>query len=198
MKKIGIYLFLLLIVSITVSVITFNLYQREKGERQRVERNLESSLSDIQYYISKSGELVTKIEGLELNEREFRKLESELYKEISSLKVKLKNAESVIQIETVIKYVNKDSIIYVSLNDSTRRFNIQDKWISARVDVTDFKFIPPGGFVIDSIPNKINLVSEKEYKGWWFWKKVVGVNVHIVNSNPYITVTDGKYIDLRK
>ena len=188
----------LLVISAGVLTTYVKLYQKEKQEKERFESNFQSSLSDIQEYKTKQGELVAVINGYELKDKEFKQLLPQLYSEIRELKIRLKNALSATKVITEIKYINKDSIIYVPLTDSTRKFVLDEKWLKAEVTVTDFKYIAPGAFKINDIPNETLIVAQGEYKGWWFWRKAVGVNIHIKHTNPYIKTIGGEYIDLKK
>ncbi len=196
-KLIGLLITLLVFTGVFLTTCV-KLYQKEKQEKERFESNFKSSLSDIQEYKTKQGELVAVIEGLKLKDREIKQLLPQLYSEIRELKIRLKNAQSVTKVVTEIKYVNKDSIIYIPITDSIRRFEINEEWLKAEVTVTDFKYIAPGAFKINDIPNETLIVAEGQYKGWWFWRKAVGVNVHIKHTNPYIKTIGGEYIDLKK
>ena len=188
----------LLILVIIVTSILFALYKGERKERKIADENLIAKSTEIQSYVTKHGDTVKVLQGLRLEIDDFKQIEKGLYSKIKSLEIKLKNATGIIQVVENIKYVNKDSIVYVSLNDSTRRFEVSEKWIKAKVDVTDFKYIKPGGFVIDSIPNTSTIVPSLKTKGWWIFKRKVGIECFIQNTNPYINVNSGTYIDLRK
>ena len=196
MKKTLITLSVLLILSV------FALHSFYSGERQRritAENNLSASLSELKTYKTKNGELVSVVQGYEFKVRDLEKLVPDLHAEIKGLKVKLKNAQSVTSVETKIVYKNKDSIVYVPGRDSTARlFTIDDDWIKAEVTVTSCSVILPGDFYIKNIPNTTLLVPDVTYKGWWFWRKATGIELHIKNSNPYVETTGATYIDLRK
>ena len=193
---------ILLTISALLLVALFALqsfYSKERQTRIRTENNLNASLSEIKTYKTKNGELISVVQGYEFKVREFEKLLPELYAEIKGLKIKVKNVQSVTQIETKIVYKNKDSIVYIPVRDSTARlFPIDDEWIKAEVIVTRCEVILPGDFYIKNIPNKTTLVPEVTYKGWWFWRKPVGIDLHIKQSNPYVQTTGATYIDLRK
>ena len=193
---------ILLTISALLLVALFALqsfYSKERQTRIRTENNLNASLSEIKTYKTKNGELISVVQGYEFKVREFEKLLPELYAEIKGLKIKVKNVQSVTQIETKIVYKNKDSIVYVPVRDSTARlFPIDDEWIKAEVIVTRCEVILPGDFYIKNIPNKTTLVPEVTYKGWWFWRKPIGIDLHIKQSNPYVQTTGATYIDLRK
>lgn len=187
-----------LVVLLTTSVSTYYLYKKEKSERKIAETNLVAKSTELKKYVTKLGDTVTILQGMRLDLSQSKQIESRLINKVKNLEIKLKNATGVVEIVEKIKYVNKDSIIYIPLNDSTRRFEIKDPWLSAKIDVTDFKYIKPGGFVIDSIPNTSIIVPSIRTKGWWIFKKTVGVECFIQNTNPYISVEKGTYIDLRK
>jgi len=196
--KIKLTLIILLVASMGTSIIMWGRYLKEKRERGIAESNLVAKSTELKKYVSRFGDTINVIQGLRLDLSQAKQIEGQLMNRVKSLEVKLKNATGVIQIIEKIKYVNKDSIIYIPLNDSTRRFKIEEKWISAKIDITDCKYIPPGGFVIDSIPNTSTIVPSLKTKGWWIFKKTIGVECFIHNTNPYISVERGTYIDLRK
>ena len=197
-NKLIIIFVIALVALLTTSVITFNLYKKEKSERKIAETNLVAKSTELKEYVTKLGDTVTILQGMRLDLSQAKQIESRLINKVKSLEIKLKNATGVIEIVEKIKYVNKDSIIYIPLNDSTRRFEIKDPWLSAKIDVTDFKYIKPGGFIIDSINNTSTIVPSIKTKGWWIFKKTIGIECFIQNTNPYISVQGGTYIDLRK
>ena len=195
MRKLMIILVILLIGSLFM---LHSFYQKEKQARVRMENNLTTSLSEIKYYKTKNEELVAKVSGYEFRVKEFERLIPELKKEVTQLNIKLKNVKSVTQVVTEYKYINRDSVIYIPITDTTRLFKIDEKWIKAQVEITNCSYIMPGGFSIDSIPNSILTVPVVNYKGWWFWRRAIGVELHIKNSNPYVETRGATYIDLRK
>lgn len=197
-NKLIIIFVIALVALLTTSVITFNLYKKEKSERKIAETNLIAKSTELKEYVTKLGDTVTILQGMRLDLSQAKQIESRLINKVKNLEIKLKNATGVIEIVEKIKYVNKDSIIYIPLNDSTRRFEIKDPWLSAKIDVTDFKYIKPGGFIIDSINNTSTIVPSVKTKGWWIFKKTIGIECFIQNTNPYISVQGGTYIDLRK
>lgn len=191
------YLFIIIIILGISITWLWNVYHKEKQERLRAERNITALNTEISYYTTKTGKMVTRIAGLELSNKELQKLIPELHNEITELKVKLKNALSVTKITTEFKYLNRDSIIYVPIGDSLRVFEISEEYIKAQVNIKDCSLIPPGGFKILNIPNELIAVPEIKYKGWWFWKRPVSVNLDVKCSNPYIKVTKGIFVKLK-
>ena len=172
-------------------------YSKQRQKNAVQERNITALRSSIEYYKTSDGKNAAKVQGLELNLRSYKKLYAESYNEIKDLKIKFKNASGVIQYVQKIEYKNKDSIVYVP-EPNGKRYKIRDTFLSADVITTGDTLIKPGNFIINEIKNEVSIVPEVQYKGWWFWKKVKGVSCTIVNTNPFITVTDAIYIDLKK
>lgn len=193
MKK---YLIIALVGLFVALSVTLSLYHKERAERARISNNLDASLSEVAGYKTKQGELVSVVSGYEFKLKEFSQLVPTLQKEVKELKVKLKNVQSVTEVVQVIKYVNKEVIVPIKVNDTTKLYSIDSQWIRAKFKITHDNHINPGDFVIDSIPNKILIVPEVDYKGWWFWRKAIGIDIHIKNSNPYVTNTGATYINL--
>lgn len=119
------------IVFILLSIGAYSLYelwQNEKEKRQTAERNITALTSDMETYRTDNGELVTKIQGLELTSNNLEQVQSKLYNEISGLKLKLKNALSVTEVETEDKFTNPDTIYLAVKNDTTKTFEYSDDW----------------------------------------------------------------------
>ena len=197
-NKIIVWLGLLFVVSLVAVYVMGTTLIKQQKEIKIAEQNLVARTSELATYITKHGDSVKVLQGMRLDVNDAKKVEGALMKRIKDLEIKLKNATGVIEIIETVKYVNKDSIVYVPLTDTPRLFPIEDKWLKAEVVVTDFKYIAPGDFRILDIPNTSILVPSIKYKGWWIFKKTIGVEVFINNTNPYIKTTSGTYIDLRK
>lgn len=194
MKK---YLIGLILLLITCLGVIYTMYSKQRQKVLVQERNITALRSSVEYFKTESGQNAAKIQGLELNLNSYKKLYSDSYREVSELKVKLKNATSVIQYVTEIKYKNKDSIIYVQ-DPKGKLYKVRDSLVSADIITTGDSLIKPGNFIINSIRNKTTVIPNIEYKGWWLWKKPKGVYLTVANTNPFIEVTDILYIDLSK
>lgn len=177
-------------------------YFKERGKREVAEQNVIAAMSDLKTYKSKNDALITEVQGLRLNASDLKKVNSELAKEIEDMKVKLKNATSISQIETSFDYANKDSIVAEEIiapdipEVIDKRFSIKNESIVMSFTVRDCSVILPESLTL-SINNKQSIVTDVTYKGWWLWKKAVGVNLKVKNSNKYYSVINAYYIDLR-
>ena len=176
-------------------------YYKERGKREIAESNVVAAMSDIKTYKSKNDALVSEVQGLRLNASELKKVNKELADELSDMKVKLKNATSVSQIETDFHYTNPDSIVAEEipapdlLGVIDKKFSINNESIDMSFVVRDCSVILPESITL-SINNRQTIATDVTYKGWWFWKRATGVNLKVKNSNKYYTVTNAYYIDL--
>lgn len=176
----------ILISGISGSLLFYKKYKKEKEERIRIERNWIAQNDTIRTYKTKTGWLTQELSIQEIKHHELKKINSELYDDISDLKIKLKNAKSITKIETKIEYINKDSIVYVEVGFNKRNFiiNEKDNWFSANITITDGEYIAPGDAKLETRDSLI-IVPDIKYKGWWFWKKIDRVSVTVANKNPY-------------
>lgn len=193
---------LILIVSVVFILLSvgiyslYELWQSEKSKRQTAERNITALVSDIETYRTDNGELVTKIQGLELNSKSLKQVQGKLYNEISGLKLKLKNAISVTEVETEDKFTNPDTIYLTAKNDTIKTFEYSDNWRYISAEITNNKINP--GNLVTKMNDSLYSVPVITYKGWWFWKKPKSIEVHFKNKNPNVSITGANFIYLNK
>lgn len=193
---------LILITSIVFMLLSIGIYslyemwQNEKEKRQTAERNITALTSDMETYRTHNGELVTKIQGLELTSNNLEQIQLKLYNEISGLKLKLKNALSVTEVETEDKFTNPDTIYLAVKNDTTKNFEYSDNWRYISAEITNNTINP--GNLITKMTDTLYCVPVIIYKGWWFWKKPKSIEAHFKNKNPNVSITGAKFIYLNK
>lgn len=174
----------------------YGLWQTEKYKRKEAERNITALVSNMETYKTDNGELVTKIQGLELNSNNLEQVQSKLYNEISGLKLNLKNALSVTEVNIEDKFANPDTIQPSIKNDSVLKFEYKDKWRYVGVEIKNNKINPNN--LVTQMTDSLFCVPVIVYKGWWFWKKPKSIEAHFKNKNPNITITGAKFIYLNK
>lgn len=182
----------ILILSVALAIVIgatsflFYDYKKQVAEKKRFERNWIAENETVKEYKTKSGWQAQELTAKETRLSELSKVNTELNDAVKELRLKLKNAESITKIETVIKYVNRDSIVYIEREPGIREFNISDPWFNADVAITECEYIAPGDFKLETRDSTI-LVSDIKYKGWWFWKKVDKLSITVANKNPHVT-----------
>lgn len=180
MKK---YLIITIAILCGVIFIMGNTIKKAKDENTRLIKN-EYVLNDtIRNYKIRDSINVSEIKELNytLSEmKDFRKADLELIKD---LKIRLKTAESISHVKTEIKYITKDSLIYVS--DSLRKIGIHNHWINL-----DLNIYPKDYDLKLNVIDSLSIVGYKErpkkflfirYGKWDYY-------VDIVNYNPYSKV----------
>lgn len=185
----------IIIVLCVVCGISIKSCSNQNKQKQQWENNSIALSSDIETYKDKNGELVDKAQGLELKVSDLSLINSELYNDISAMKIKLKNATSAIQIKTEYKYINRDSLVYVKVNDSIRNLKIDEPYLKLNMNVLNDSLVLPNYLSI-VIPNKQSIVTEIKTKGWWIFKRKIGVDIHVKNSNPYLQTDSIFYVKL--
>ena len=180
MKK---YLIITIAILCGVIFIMGNTIKKTKEENTRLIKN-EHVLNDtIRNYKIRDSINVSEIKELNytLSEmKDFRKADLEL---IKNLKIRLKTAESTTHVKTEIKYITKDSLIYVS--DSLRKIGIHNHWVNL-----DLNIYPKDYDLKLNVIDSLSIVGYKErpkkflfirYGKWDYY-------VDIVNHNPYSKV----------
>lgn len=198
MSKLNLYLIGGILVLIGVVYILWNIGENRQKEIDILNVNQSALLSDIKVYKDKNGELVSMVDGFTVDKSTFKTLNDSLYREVSNLKLKLKNVTSVVQIKEVIRYVNGDTIYSVEKDSTERQFFINEPYFRMELSIINDSIIAPNDLSI-ALPNEQMIVLESpRYKGWWFWKKLVGAKLHVKNSNPYYEITEAEYFDFTK
>ena len=186
------------IVLIGTASLSMRSCQKQKQEREVAERNIEALVADIERYKTESGKDAVIIQGLEIGKRSLSKINAELAKELEDTKIKLENAMSVVQIKTEYKYRNIKDTIPVYISDSITKVNINEPFLMLSLEIENKKDVINPEKLTLHIPNKQIIASEFKYKGWWIFKKKRGVQITVVNSNPYIETSEGFYVDFKK
>lgn len=176
-------------------------YQRRKiaeirKEKATYQRNFETATSGLEAYRNANGELVAKVNALELKRSELSRYSEGLEQDIKALNVKLKNAKAAKVIEYV--YIYKTDTILITETSPNRYYaSLTDEWIKLEqwISVDDKPSIDSLSL---EVKDKLTLVDEVEYKGWWFWKRAVGVKLHLKSENPYLNIDRMESIEFRK
>lgn len=180
--------------SIVAVYVLYGRWTKERDMRRTAEMNVSALASDMENYRTEKGELVTKIQGLELNAGNFRQVQAKLYDEVRTLKLKLKDALSVTEVETEDKFLNPDTIYLTVKNDTASVFEYSDNWRHIRAEITGNKINP--GNLVTQMRDTLYSVPAITYKGWWFWKRPARIDVHFKNKNPNVSITGGRFIYL--
>jgi len=150
-----------------ISFATGRLYKSERNNRLRIEQAFAASNQEIQYYKSRNGQLIAKVNVMELKYNELKDLYPEIIAEIRSLKIRPgrveQYAETVIHEQKDIVTTLRDSLIYDTIH--VRVFNYSDEFytISGIAD-NDTQHVH-----IESRDSLIQLVYRGDRVKPWLW-----------------------------
>lgn len=208
MKLIGI-LGIALLLSLGGSVILFQQYLKARKDRERISENFFNKNQEIKHLQDKNGTLHSAINALNLKESEFKRNNSQLKSELENMRIKLKRVNSVSN--TVISYKYTHDTVYVTnaagyVKDSSgaaRKVyytNITNQWLSSSWESTLSE--NNDKLLIDKYSVALNdsllFVTENVYKGWWIFRKLKGVRLHVKSKNIYSNIDQIEYIEIHR
>lgn len=168
-------------------------------ENDRLNNNIKNINFEYAVSTNKNGELSYSVNSLTIKANELSMLNIGLTENIKNLNLKLKNLQSITNIE--YKYI----ILYDTVYDTKKlsklkyNYNIVDKFtkFSGNINLpeklfsldtiisNDKKNYPYLSDVNFNITDTLLIIPEFQYKrSWVFWKKINGVKVHIKSENP--------------
>ena len=149
--------------------------QKETIERQ--ERNISGLTSEVVSYVTELGDAAEQRQALELSYKELKTVNAGLYKEISALKVRIKDVQSAVRTEStteVIETVRVDTINKIVTAE------YKDAWNTIKSEQTgDSAKLSYIGR--DTIAGVVSIQKKKFLFFRWGLKKV---NYDISNKNP--------------
>lgn len=191
-----------------------NQISKLKKENERVSNNFFNANQEIKTVRNKNGELSSTVNQLNLTVSELKQYSEKTASELNNMRVKLKNVSNITHFQTRIVY----KVDTVFAGDSTheesqtlaggsKAFRIKNEWIDnsfqVRTDSNRDPQAPGQGQMYLSnyslaVRDSIITVTETQYKRFWiFWKRPVGVKLHIKSFNPYSNFEKIESIQLR-
>lgn len=189
-KLIAVLAILLAVAALTIHLGYTNTKRLEKSLRE-AKNNVEILNTGMDKYKTKAGNDAATIEALQYTVAEMKRYRAKDIQTIQDLGIKLKKANSLINIGTetnvVYQTVVKDSIIRDTV---VQCFEYSDKhadsWGCVKNGVLD------GGLAV-----RVNttVVGQPTYRRvWLFFRKVDGAKISVTTDNPYTTITSSEYI----
>lgn len=170
-----------------------NQISKLKKENERVSNNFFNANQEIKTVRNKNGELSSTVNQLNLTVSELKQYSEQTASELNNMRVKLKNVSNITHFQTRIVY----KVDTVFAGDSTheeshissvgsKAFRIKNEWIDNSFQVrTDSNRMYLSNYSL-AVRDSIITVTETQYKRFWiFWKRPVGVKLHIKSFNPY-------------
>ena len=170
--------------------------QNKKLEKENVRlvNNQHALLKSVESFRLKDSTQVTQIEILSISKNELEELCSEQTDEISALKLKLSRVKNYSQVSQQAEYIIHDTIYDSVYNtDTLKCINFNNPYISLSGCMTNSQF----NGIIQTFDTTVTVVH-KEYRKrflWFKWKPYYKVTIH--NKNPYSSLTNQNYIEVK-
>lgn len=207
-----------LIILTIISVKQCRSLQKSGKENDRLENNIKNINQDLNVQKTKSGKLMYSVNSLTLKKDEIELYNKKLKGELSDMKIKLKNVQTVLNLnlgysrivdtikseKIITEYINNQLVLNTK-NIERYNFKLDDKesYISGNINipykidstsVNKYKILDESkNPFLSAVDFKFNdsllVVSEIQYKKvWLFFKKPIGVKTHIKSENKYFNL----------
>lgn len=199
-------LFWALLIVATLSVITVAQSSKIKAQKSDIERyqvNHETLLQDLQNYQAENGRLVASVQALTLRADELETLIPSYTHEISQLKLKVRDLQSVAHLTTVteadilapIDTVRTPNMQYEYTDapptDIPHEFFFEDDYITVRGSIHNNQ-------VQVSVEHRdsLTLVAHRKARKCMFKRKGKIIGYNVTSKSPYTKITNLEYIEL--
>lgn len=167
----------LLVVAIGIISKLIDTIQEQREEIGRLDRNVAALVSNEVSYMTKLGDAAQQKKALELSQKELKTVNADLHKEISALRVRLKDAKSATKVIT--KTIIEEKVRVDTINNVITAV-YRDDWNTIRSEQRgDSAKLSYEGR--DSI---VGVVSVKRKRFLFFRYGIKSVNYDISNKNP--------------
>lgn len=173
-----------IIATATIVAVTLGLISRlaakinaQKETIERQERNISGLTSEAVSYVTELGDAAERKQALELSHKELKSVNADLRKEISALKLRIKDVQSAVRTESTTEVVET---VRVDTIDKIVTAEYRDAWNTIRSEQTgDSAKLSYTGR--DTIVGVVSIQKKRFLFFRWGLKKV---NYDISNKNP--------------
>ena len=168
----------------TLLVVTFGIISKlydtireQRDEIGRLDRNVASLTSNEVSYVTKLGYAARQRKALELSHKELKTVNADLYKEISALRVRLKDAKSATKvvtrtvIEEKVRVDTINNVITAEYRDDWNTIRSEQQGDSAKLSYVGKDTV-------------VGVISVKRKRFLFFRYGIKSVNYDISNKNP--------------
>lgn len=168
----------------TLFVITFGVIskladtvRKQRDEIGRLDRNVAALASNEISYVTKLGDAAKQKKALELSHKELKTVNADLYKEISALRVRLKDAKSATKvvtrtiIEEKVRVDTINNVVVAEYRDDWNTIRSEQQGDSAKLSYAGKDTI-------------LGVISVKRKRFLFFRYGIKSVNYDISNKNP--------------
>lgn len=179
MSKLQRVILVVTLLAVTLGIISklYDTIREQRDEIGRLDRNVAALSSTEVSYVTKLGDAAQQRKALELSHKELKAVNADLHKEISALRVRLKDAKSATRVIT--KTVIEEKVRVDTVNNVIKA-EYKDDWNTIRSEQQgDSAKLSYEGR--DSI---VGVISVQRKRFLFFRYGMKGVNYDISNKNP--------------
>ncbi|MEG1759510.1 MAG: DUF6549 family protein [Alistipes sp.] len=166
-----------------------------RQERNRLQRNQEALMSDVEHYKTESGKNAASVEMLELRKSEVERHYSDLMRTCKDLKIKVNRLQSASTTSTTttieVKTIVRDTVI---LRDTLRLFRWHDTWVRVEgligADSVQCR--------VESVDTLQQIVHRIPRRFLFFRWGTKAIRQEIVSTNPHTQIVYSEYIEMKK
>lgn len=186
---------------IAAFLLLWRIYRLEHDERQRLEANQHSLMTDVEYYRTRDSLSAAGVERLTLTNREFRRHAEELTRTVEDLQLKLRRLQAASRTAVVTTYPVevqlRDTLIMrdtIAVPDTLSRLYYQNPWVTLDGIITDSVFRG----TIESRDTLVQIVHRVPRRLWFIRWGTKAVRQEVTTRNPYSRITYTEYIELKR
>lgn len=190
-----------IIAIITAFLLLWRIYRLEHDERQRLEANQRSLMTDVEYYRTRDSLSAAGVERLTLTNREFRRHAEELERSVEDLQLKLRRLQSASRTAITTAYpvetrLRDTVILHDTLNvrDTVRLLQFENPWLTLDGILEDNIFRGR----IESRDTLVQLIHRVPRRLWFLRLGTKAIRQEVTTRNPYSRITFTEYIELKR
>lgn len=186
---------------IAAFLLLWRIYRLEHDERQRLEANQHSLMTDVEYYRTRDSLSAAGVERLTLTNREFRRHAEELTRTVEDLQLKLRRLQAASRTAVATTYPVevqlRDTLIMrdtIAVPDTLSRLYYQNPWVTLDGIIADSVFRG----TIESRDTLVQIVHRVPRRLWFIRWGTKAVRQEVTTRNPYSRITYTEYIELKR
>lgn len=186
---------------IAAFLLLWRIYRLEHDERQRLEANQHSLMTDVEYYRTRDSLSAAGVERLTLTNREFRRHAEELERSVEDLQLKLRRLQSASRTAVTTAYPVetqlRDTVILrdtLNVRDTVRLLQFENPWLTLDGILKDNIFRGR----IESRDTLIQLIHRVPRRLWFLRLGTKAIRQEVTTRNPYSRITFTEYIELKR
>lgn len=190
-----------IIVVIAVFLLLWRIYRLEHDERQRLEANQRSLMTDVEYYRTRDSLSAAGVERLTLTNREFRRHAEELERSVEDLQLKLRRLQSASRTAVTTAYPVetqlRDTVILrdtLNIRDTVSLLQFENPWLTLDGILEDNIFRGR----IESRDTLVQLIHRVPRRLWFLRLGTKAIRQEVTTRNPYSRITFTEYIELKR